>query len=174
MLIVTNCTSADCAAVADLWNAKTQDQSSCWSGAPTIDADGVAAMLANSDFAWNVVRDDVGNLAGFGGWWSIEGSMDISLFALASLTDEAYDRLILALAQWGLSAGKEQLIATVSANLSPEWTLWNDLGVVTWEPAGFAPLLAGQDSSQRVPTLLRGSCDLNAILAAVEAKIGGP
>jgi hypothetical protein len=172
MLTITNCTSADCAAVADFWNAKTSDQNSCWSGATTVDADRIAAMLANSNFVWNVVRDDAATLVGFVTWWTVESSVNVNLFALASSTDEAYYRLILALAQWGLAGGKEQLSATVSAAITPERTLWNDLGVVVWEPIGFEPLADGQDPSQRVPTTLRGNCDLASLESAVTAKLG--
>jgi hypothetical protein len=171
MLTITNCTTADCASVADFWNAKTADRSSCWSGAATIDADRVAALLANSNFVWNIVRDDAAGLAGFAAWWSVETSANVNLFALASSTDEAYYRLILALAQWGLAGEKEQLSAVVSAATTPERSLWNDLRVVVWEPIGFEPLGDGQDPAGRIPITLRGSCALASLESAVATKL---
>ncbi|MBI3837676.1 MAG: hypothetical protein HY288_07055 [Planctomycetia bacterium] len=172
MLTITNCTSADCAAVADLWNAKTQDENSCWSGTASVDADRIAEILANSNFVWNVARDDAAALVGFAAWWSTATSSNVNLFALASSTDESYYRLISALAQWGLTGGKEILNATVSAVTTPERLLWNDLGVVVWEPIGFEPLAEGQDPSQRVPTTLHGSCALASLASAVTVKLG--
>jgi hypothetical protein len=165
MIAIVSCSSSDCADIALLWNAKRQDAASCWAQAQSVDETYVAQlMLAGFAFALALVD---GVPAGFGLW---HGSGEPArLVALAADDDEVYYRLMDAFCDWGLASDATSAVSEISAAETTERGWVDALGVIELAPIGFAPLALGQDPSQRVPVLLRATCNLQVLQSAVTA-----
>ncbi|REK19170.1 MAG: hypothetical protein DWQ37_01905 [Planctomycetota bacterium] len=167
MITIDTCAGSDCAALAALWNAKRLDSASCWTQAQPIDETYVAQlMLAGYTFALATVD---GVPSGFGFWRG--GGDPVRLAALAADDGEVYYRLMDAFCDWALSVPATSAVSEMGAEATTESGWVDALGVIELSPIGFEPLGADEAQDQRVPKLLRATCDLQVLKNAVATAL---
>lgn len=169
MITISPCTGSDHAAVADLWNAKTLDATSCWYQSATVEPQFVSGLLA-SGYAISVSRDG-GVAIGFGVWC---GPVELPrLIAIAADAEEAYYRLMAAFCEWGVAGGATRGFAEIGTGPTTEKARMDALGVIEYSPIGFEPLAPNGQPADRVPTLLRAECHLALLRQAVDTMLEG-
>ena len=169
MITITPATSADCAAVAQLWNAKTLDAGSCWYQAAAVDAPYVAGLLA-AGYAIRVARVD-GAPAGFGFWCGPAASP--RLIALAADLEGVYYRLMAEFCAWGVGLGAARGFAEIGTRPTTEKARMDALEVITYTAIGYEPMAAEGPAGERVPKLLRAECDLSVLSRRLGEMPGG-
>lgn len=167
MLTISECTPADYADVAALWNAQTVNAGSCWYQATTIEASFVPALLATS-YAIAVARQD-GTAVGFGLWSPLEDPP--RLIALAAADEAVYYRLMDAYCVWALGRGATAGRAQVDNRATIERARMDALGAISYTPIGYEPLSPAADPETRVPMLFEASSDLQTLRGAISAQL---
>jgi hypothetical protein len=164
MITISLCTSAEHAAVADLWNSKTLDSASCWFQTATVDPQFVGGLLATG-YAVFVAREN-SVVVGFGMWC---GPAEFPrLIALAADAQEVYYRLMRAFCAESIAGGATRGFAEIGTEPTAEKARMDALGVIEYRPIGFEPLAADAQPEDRVPLLLRAECDLAVLSQAVD------
>lgn len=170
MITITPVTSADCTAVAQLWNAKTLDAASCWYQAPAIDVEYVESLLAVG-YTIRIARVD-GAPAGFGFWCGPAASP--RLIALAADLEEVYYQLLAEFCAWGIGIGAARGSAEIGTRPTTEKARMDALEVITYAPIGYEPVAGEEPPGERVPKLLRAECDLSLLSQRLGELLGGP
>ena len=163
MITIVPCTNSDCAAVADLWNAKRLDPQSCWYQADTVDEAYVSGLLS-AGIEISIAKQD-SSPVGFGVWCGTASAF--KLVAVAADDDEIYYRLLGEFCDWGIALGAQSGYAEIGTAATTERGRMDALGVIQIVAIGFEPITPGQDPANRVPKLLRTECDLQVLKDAV-------
>lgn len=169
MLTITACEPQDCSAVAALWNARRLDSSSCWSTADEVDENYIAQLLAGGLSIY--VAHQESTSVGFGLWCNASG--EAWLVALAAQDETVYYRLMAFYCTWAVGQSLTHGFAELGVATTTERTRMDALGVIAYQPIGFDPVPAGESSAERVPRVLRASCELDVLLAALAVRLGG-
>lgn len=169
MLTITACEPQDCSVVAAIWNARRLDSSSCWSTADEVDEPYVAQLLAG-EISIFVARQD-STAVGFGLWCAAAGQA--WLVALAAEDETVYYRLMAFYCEWAAGESLTQGFAELGVAQTTERTRMDALAVIAYEPIGFDPIPAGNPTAERVPSVLRASCQLDVLAAALALQLGG-
>ncbi|MGD9720563.1 MAG: hypothetical protein AB7O59_16830 [Pirellulales bacterium] len=147
-------------AVADLWNAKAQDQASWWYGSPQKTADDIANLLSQ-EFSLVVALDhDV--LVGFGLW------LGPRLLGFTALNRDAFYRM---LRVWAEENPGQRGLSVIPARDTTEKAWFDVLGVGELAPMGYKPIGRGDDPTKRKPWTCRLEGSLDALRAAVDTKL---
>jgi hypothetical protein len=169
MLTITACESQDCQAVAAIWNARRLDASSCWNTADAVDETYIAQLLA-SGLSIFVAREGSAVVA-FGVWCNSGG--EAWLVALAAQDELVYYRLMSFYCTWAAEESLTHGFAELGVAATIERTRMDALGVIAYEPIGFDPVPAGESGADRVPRVLRASCEIDVLRAALAIRLGG-
>ncbi len=169
MLTITACEPTDCPIVAAIWNARRLDSSSCWSTADEVDENYIAQLLT-SGLSIYIARED-STAVGFGLWCTAGG--EAWLVALAAQDDLLYYRLMAFYCTWATSQSLTHGFAELGVTATTERMRMDALGVIAYEPIGFEPVPAGESGAERVPRVLRASCEIDVLLAALAVQLGG-
>ncbi len=169
MLTITACEPQDCSAVAALWNAHRLDSSSCWSSADEVDDLYIAQLLVSGVSIYLAREGDAA--VGFG-LWCVAGE-EAWLVALAAADELVYYRLMAFYCVWAAEHSLTHGFAELGVAATTERARMDALGVIAYETIGFEPLPADVQDSERVPRILRASCKLDVLLAALSARLGG-
>jgi hypothetical protein len=169
MITITPCTTSDCAAVAQLWNLKTLDATSCWFEAGNVDAAYVGNLLSDG-YSVVLARVDA-TPAGFGMWC---GPPELPrLVALAADDADVYYHLMAAFCDEGRSWGAQRGFAEIGTAPTSEKARMDALEVIEYTAIGFEPLAPDEPTSERVPKLLRAECDLATLDGRLIEILGG-
>ena len=126
MITIVPCTSSDCAAVTDLWNAKRLDPQSCWYQADTVDEAYVNGLLS-AGIEISIAKQD-GSPVGFGVWCGTASAP--KLVAVAADDDEIYYRLLGEFCDWGIALGAQGGYAEIGTAATTERGRMDALGVI--------------------------------------------
>jgi hypothetical protein len=147
-------------AVAEFWNAKSQDANSWWYGSPQKTADDIATLLSQG-FSL-VVALDHGVLMGFGLW------LGPRLLGFTALNREAFYRM---LRVWAEENPGQRGLSVIPARDTTEKAWFDELRVGELTPMGYKPIARGDDPTTRKPWTCRLEGSLDALRAAVDTKL---